>query len=110
MRVAPACLENISPYQFWSTADRYPELVSHLHVHIKLMGYFGPNGGVPWLTNTDSEFRIFCEDSVEDVSHFLVDCNSFNDNSESFWSNLRQIIIACNPSEGTYLLRRRETL
>ena len=27
MRMAQALLENISPYQFWSVADRYPDLV-----------------------------------------------------------------------------------
>ena len=36
MRVAQTCLENISPYQFWSIADRYPDLVCRLHVEIRL--------------------------------------------------------------------------
>ena len=60
MRVAQACSENIPPDQFWSIADHYPDLVRHLHVQIKLMGNFGINGGVPWLTNTDSELCLFC--------------------------------------------------
>ena len=47
MRVAQACLENIFPYQFWSIADRYPDLVSRLHVQIRLMENFGLNGSVP---------------------------------------------------------------
>ena len=47
MRVAQTCLESISPYQFWSIADHYPDLVSRLHVQIRLMGNFGLNGGVP---------------------------------------------------------------
>ena len=38
MRVAQTCLENISPCQFWSISDRYPDLVSRLHVQIKLIG------------------------------------------------------------------------
>ena len=71
MRVAQTCLENISPYQFWSVADRYPDLVSRLHVQIRLMGNFGLNGSVPWLTNTEGEFFLFCKNNVEDVSHFL---------------------------------------
>ena len=63
MRVAQTCLENISPYQFcsWSIADRYPDLVSRLHVQIRLMGNLGLNGGVPWLTNTDGELVFFAK-------------------------------------------------
>ena len=61
MQVAQTCLENISPYQFWSTADHYPDLVSRLHVQIRLMGNFGLNGGVPWLTNTDDELCLFLQ-------------------------------------------------
>ena len=78
MRVAQTCLENISSYQFWSIADRYPDLVSHLHVQIRLTGNFGLNGGVPWLTNTDAygELCLSGKNSVEDVSHFLSDCSS----------------------------------
>ena len=58
MRVAQACAENISPDQFWSIADIYPDLVTHLHVPIRLMRNFGINGGVPWLTNTDGELCL----------------------------------------------------
>ena len=61
MRVAQTCLENISACQFWSIADRYPGLVSRLHVQIRLMGNFGLNGSVPWLTNTDGELCFFLQ-------------------------------------------------
>ena len=47
MRVAKACIENISSDQFWSIADLYPNLVRHVHVQIRLMGNFEINGGVP---------------------------------------------------------------
>ena len=67
MQVAQTCLENISSYQFWSITDRYPDLVSRLYVQMRLMQNFGLNGGVPWLTNTDSELCLFCKNSVEDV-------------------------------------------
>ena len=79
MRVAQACLENISSDQFCSIADLYPDLVRHLHVQIRLMGNFGINGGVPWLTNTDGELCLLSKESVEDVSHFLLDCPNFRD-------------------------------
>ena len=99
--MAQTCLENISPYQFWSTADHYPDSVSRLHVQIRLMGNFGLNGRVPWLTNTDGELCLVCKNSVEDVSHFLSDCSSFRDNFDSLWSNPSQKLTACNPSDGT---------
>ena len=47
------------------------------------MGNFGINGGVPWLTNTDSELCLLCKESIEDVGHFLLDCPDFRDNRES---------------------------
>ena len=103
MRVAEVYLENISPHVFWSIASRYPDLLCRLYVQIRLMGNFGLDGGVPWLTNIDNELCLFCKDSVKDVSHFLVDCPSFRDNFESLWSNLSQKIIACNRSDETHL-------
>ena len=66
--VVQACLENISPYQFWSIADHYLDLVRHLHVQIRLLGNFGLNGSVPW--STDSELGLFCKESVADICHF----------------------------------------
>ena len=53
MHVAQECLANVSPEQFWSIADNYPDLVKCLHVQIRLAGNFGLNGGVPWLLNTE---------------------------------------------------------
>ena len=68
MRVAQACVANISAYHFWSIADRYPDLVSRLHVQTRLMGNFRLNGGVSWLTNTDGELCLFCKDSAVRMS------------------------------------------
>ena len=103
MRVAQACLENISPDQFWSIADLYPDLVRHFHVQIRLMENFGINGSVPWLTNTDGKLCLLCKESTEDLSHFLSGCPNFRDNRESLWSNLSQKVIACNSSDGTQM-------
>ena len=47
MHIAQACLRNVMPYQFWCLADNYPDLVSRMHIQIRLMGNFGLNGGVP---------------------------------------------------------------
>ena len=96
---------NMYPYQFWFIADRYPDLVNRLHFQIRLVGSFGLNGGVPWLTSTNGELCLFYKDSVDDVSHFLSDwigCLSFRDNFEFLWSNLSKKI-AYNPSDGTQI-------
>ena len=68
MRVAQACLENVCPDQFRSIADLYPDLVRHLHVQIRLMGNFGINGGVLWLTNTDGELLMI----VSIIEHLIT--------------------------------------
>ena len=49
MRVAQSCLENSSPFRFWSQANQFPDLVSRLHVQVRLMGNFGLNGSLPWF-------------------------------------------------------------
>ena len=68
------------------------------------MGNFGLNGSVLWLTNIDGELCLLCKESVNDVRYFLLDCSSFRVTHESFWSNLSQKVIACNPSDRTEIL------
>ena len=46
MQIAQACLENVSPHQFWSIVNSFPDLVSRLHVQIRLIGNCGLNGGI----------------------------------------------------------------
>ena len=40
MHVAQECLANVSPEQFWSIADNYPDLVKCLHVQIRLAAMY----------------------------------------------------------------------
>ena len=47
MQVGQSCLKNVPLEQFWSLADSYPDLVSRLHVQVRLMGHFGLNATVP---------------------------------------------------------------
>ena len=61
MHVAQECLANVSPEQFWSIADNYPDLVKCLHVQIRLAGNCGLKGGVPWLLNTESASALFAK-------------------------------------------------
>ena len=101
MLVAQECLaNNVSPEQFWSIADNYPDLVKCLHVQIRLAGNFGLNGGVPWLLNTDGALCFICKENVENVNHFLLECREFRNNFDSIWLNLRQKIVSASPIDG----------
>ena len=46
-------IKDVTPYHFWSLADHYPDLVSRLHVQVRIIENFGLNAGIPWLTNTE---------------------------------------------------------
>ena len=72
-------------------------------MQMRLMRNFEINVGVPWLTNTGGELCLLCNESVEDVSHFLLNCPSFRDYRESLWSNTSRKVIACSPSDGTQI-------
>ena len=89
MHIAQACLENVMPNQFWCLADNYPDLVSHMHTQIRLMGNFGLNGGVPWHIGTNGSLCLICKEGTEDATHFLLDCPFFKENTDSVWLNIK---------------------
>ena len=74
MQIASSFLANVIPFHFWSLADHFPDLVSRLHVQVRLMGQYGLSGGIPWLRNSDGAFCFVCKQDVESVTHFLLDC------------------------------------
>ena len=74
MHVAQACLENVSPFKFWCLADLYPDLVSRLHIQIRLMGNLCLNGGIPWLFNTEGSLCFICKENTETVYHHFIEC------------------------------------
>ena len=47
--VAQAFFKNVTSDKFWSIADLFPDLVSHLHVQLRLLSNLGLCGGIPWL-------------------------------------------------------------
>ena len=95
---------NIPPQQFWSLTDHYPDLVSHLHGQIRLMGNLGLNAGVPWLSDTDGRKCFICKNGVEDAGHFFFDCMSFRENLTILWSNLKTTLFNANPLESNFML------
>ena len=102
MRVVQSCLENVSPFRFWSQAKQFPDLVSRLHVQVGLMGNFGLNGSSPWLQNTDDAICFICKEDIESVTHFFLDCSYFRNNFESLWDKLKIKIARSNPIDGAY--------
>ena len=44
MRVVQSCLKNVSRFRFYSLANQFPDLVSRLHVQVRLTGNFSLNG------------------------------------------------------------------
>ena len=88
MQIAQACLENVSPQKFWSISEQHPDLVSRLHIQTRLMGNFGLNGGIPWLSNTDGAACFLCKLDIETVNQFLLDCPNFREHFDSLWADL----------------------
>ena len=39
---------------------------------IRLMGNFGLNGGIPWVTNTDDALCFVCKTDTQALGHFLL--------------------------------------
>ena len=78
-----AGLNNVTPYQFSCLADNYPDLVSRMHIQIRLMGNFGLNCGVLWHIGTNGSLCLTCKQGTEDVTHFLLDCPFFKENVNS---------------------------
>ena len=100
MHVAQACLENVSPSKFWYLADLYPDLVSRLHIQIRLMSNLCLNGGIPWLFNFEGSLYFICKENTEKVYHHFIECLPFRDNYSSLWSNLKTKITNFNQTDG----------
>ena len=105
MQTASSCLANVTPFHFWSLADQFPDLVSRLHVQVRLMGQFGLSGGIPWLRDTDGAFCFVCKQDVESVTHFFLDCSYFKQNFLSLWRNLKLKITVSNQADGVNICR-----
>ena len=72
LSLAQACSATMSPHMFGSISDQYPYLACRLHVQIRLMGNFGLNGIIPWITNTDDALCFVCKRDTEILSHLLL--------------------------------------
>ena len=100
MQIASSCLANVIPFHFWSIADHFPDVVSRLHVQVRLICQFDPSGGIPRLRDSDGAFCFVCKQDVESVTHFLLDCSYFKQKFLSFWRNLKIKITVSNQADG----------
>ena len=100
MQLATLCLANVTPFHFLSLADHFPDLVSRLHVQVRLMGQFGPSGGIPWLRDSNGAFCFVRKQDFESVTHFLLDCSYFKQNFLSLWRNLKIKITVSDQADG----------
>ena len=102
-RAVQSCLENVSPFRFWSLANQFPDLASRLHVQVRLTDNFGLNGSLIWLQNTDGTICFICKEDIESVTHFFLDCPYFRNNFEYLWNKPRIKIARSNPIDGAYI-------
>ena len=103
LKVAQDCLNNVHPEYFLSLANQYPDLVKRLHTQVRLMCNFGFNGGVPWLRDTDGANCFICKYTVDDNSHFILNCPSFKDYFALLWHKLKVKVHKPNPVDGSLI-------
>ena len=100
MYLAQACLENVSPSKVWSLADLYSDLVSRLHIQVRLIGHLSLNDGIPWLFNTEGSLCFICKENTETVYHHFIEFPPLRDNYSSLCPNLKTKIIDFNQTDG----------
>ena len=100
MHFAQACSENIVLDKFWSLTNHYLDLISRLHIQVRLMGNLCLNSGIPWLSDTEGSLCFIYKGNTETVNHHFTDCSVFKDNYSSLWSNLRIKSISFNQTDG----------
>ena len=81
-------------------ANIYQDLVSRLHIQIRLMDNLCLNDGIPWLFNTESSFCFIRKETTETVYHHLIERPPFRDNFCPLWSNLKTKTINSNQTDG----------
>ena len=96
-------LLRLSPQMFWSISNQYPDLVTRLHVQIRLMGNFGFSACVPWTIRADESLCFVCKEAKDDLFHFLFVCPYFRKNFDSLWSNLDVKVSNSCPTDGSQI-------
>ena len=100
-KLAETYLNLVSPHMFWSVSNQYPDLVTRLHVQIRLMGNVGFSACVPWTIRADESLCFVCNEADDGLCHFLFDCSYFRKNFDSLWSNLDGKASNSSPADGS---------
>ena len=102
-KLAETCLDLVSPQMFWSISNQYTDLVTRLHVQIRLMGNFGFSACVPCTIGTVASLCFVCKEGKDDLYHFLFVCPYFHKNFDSLWSNLDVKVSNSCPTNGSQI-------
>ena len=98
-----ACQDLVSSQMFWSISLQYPDLVTRLHLQIRLTGNFGFSACVPWTIRADESLCFVCKEAKDDLYHFLFDCSYVRKNFDSLWSNLDVKASDSSPGDGSQI-------
>ena len=88
---------------FWSIRNQYPDLVTRLHVQIRLMGNFSFSACVPWTIRADESLCFVCKEAKNNLYRFLFYCSYFRKNFDSLWSNLDVKASNSSPTDGSQI-------
>ena len=102
-KLVETCLDLVSPQMFWSISNQYPDLVTRLHVQIRLMGNFGFSACVPWTIRAVESLCFVCKEAKDDLYHFHFVCPYFRKNFDSLWSNLDVKVSNSCPTDGSQI-------
>ena len=62
-KLAETCLDLVSSQMFLSISNQCPDLVTRLHVQIRLMGNFGFSACLPWSIRADESLCFVCKEA-----------------------------------------------
>ena len=74
--------------------------MSQLHVQERFRGYFGLNGNILWLQNTDFGICINCKENMESGTRLFLDCSYFRNNVDCLLNKMKLKIAGSNPTYG----------
>ena len=86
-----------------SISNQYPDLVTCLHVQMRLKGKFGFIACVPWTIRADKSLCFVCKEAKDDLYHFLFVCLYFRKTFYSLWSNLYVKASNSCPTDGSQI-------
>ena len=81
-------------------SSKDPDLVSLLHIQVRLMGNLCLNGGIPWFFNTEGSVLYAKKTQKQYITTLLSVPLLCLGNYSSLWSNLKTKIINFNQTDG----------